>query len=140
MILFVDDELRQMDSYVQELKLSGFELSQVNNVDEALQYFNEKYKEISLVILDIMMAPGAAFSSEETKDGLRTGESFYREIRKVSRDLPIILFTNVSDEQVEARFSKEENCWFFRKEEFFPYELASKVRKILNFKNNRGRQ
>jgi len=38
MIVLVDDEKREMDSYVRELRLSGYEVSFQRDVDTALRF------------------------------------------------------------------------------------------------------
>lgn len=130
MILFVDEEKRIMDSYKLELEIVGYEVVLEHNVDNALQTFQLKLDEISLVILDIMMPPGN-LGVNETNGGLRTGIRLYQEMRGKSRGHPIVIFTNVSDEEVEKQFRDEANCWFFRKDKYLPFELAEEVKKII---------
>ena len=80
MILFVDDEKRRMKSYIDELKLSGYEVEIKSDVDSALDFFNKNHKQIELLILDIMMPSGNTFENVDTKYGLRTGISLYEKI------------------------------------------------------------
>lgn len=131
MILFVDDEKRYMNSYVEELKLSGYEVSFQGDVDSALRFFEENLNRINLLILDIMMPPGSSFKEVDTQLGLRTGIHFYERIREKAPNLPVMILTNVSDPRVEERFRKENKCWFLRKEDYFPFELAEEVKKVL---------
>ncbi|MCA9016326.1 MAG: response regulator [Planctomycetaceae bacterium] len=131
MILFVDDETRLMDSYVEELKLSGYEVEFQPNVDKALAFFTKNHANIELMILDIMMPPGASFEGGDNIWGLRTGQYFYEKIRPMAPDLPVIILTNVSDELLAERFQQENNCWFLRKEDFLPFELVQQIRQIL---------
>jgi DNA-binding NtrC family response regulator len=77
MILFVDDEIRGVDSYITELHLSGFDVSFQENVDEALRVLEERIDDVDLVILDIMMPPALTFIDMDTQLGLRTGLRFY---------------------------------------------------------------
>lgn len=132
MILFVDDESREIDSFVRELKSSGYDVAFHSTVDSALAFFDEHREEIDLIILDIMMPPGAAFAGKDTQMGLRTGIRFYERIREVSPDLPVILFTNVSDTQVLNRFKREPSCLFLQKSDNLPFELAARVRELLD--------
>jgi CheY-like chemotaxis protein len=130
MILFVDDEPRELDSYKLELEMSGYDLVFEPDVDNALQFLEENQNEIKILILDLMMPVGKAFENAP-HEGMRTGMDFYDRIRKTLPSLPVIIFTNVTDEQVESKFGKETNCWFLRKANFLPYELAEKVDSIL---------
>ena len=130
-ILFVDDEKRWITSYIDELKASGFKVHYEATIDSAIKFFDAHHERISLLILDIMMPPGEAFTLEETENGLRSGVLFYDVIRKKKPALPVILLTNISDDEVKKRFDQEENCLFLRKPECFPYELVEKVKNIL---------
>lgn len=135
MILFVDDEKREMDSYVQELELSRYEVSFQTDVDVALNVFDEEFNRIDLLILDIMMPPGSSFDNSETEMGVRTGVRFYERIRERTTDLPVVILTNVSDEGVRERFCGESKCWFLRKEDYLPFQLAEEVEKIVGAAN-----
>lgn len=131
MILFIDDEKREMDSYIEELKLSGLDVTFQRDVDSALRLFQTKMDQIDLTILDIMMPPGRAFENDDTNGGLRTGLWLYEKLREMRPELPIAIFTNVSDERVAERFRKEQNCWFLSKRDYLPFELVEKVGEIL---------
>ncbi len=131
MVLFVDDEKREMDSYVQELELSKYKVVFKKDVDEALEFFEKNLTEIDLVILDIMMPPGRSFAQNDTQMGLRTGIAFYKKIRDKAPELPLLIFTNVSDEKVSEWFRKEKKCRFLRKEDYLPFELVDEVKKVL---------
>ncbi len=134
MILFVDDEKRRMESYVKELKLSGYEVEIKSDVDSALDFFNKNYKQIELLILDIMMPAGNAFENVDTKYGLRTGIIFYEGIRNRNSTLPIIIFTNVSDEAVEKKINLDKKSLFLQKEDFLPFQFIDEIKDF--FKKN----
>lgn len=125
MILFIDDEERIMDSYKLELEMVGYAVVLENDVNAALRTFQAKLGEISLVILDIMMPPGK-LSETETDGGLRTGLQLYREIREKSPDLPIMIFTNVSDKGVEKQFRDEKIAGSFEKMSIFHLSLLKR--------------
>jgi CheY-like chemotaxis protein len=131
MILFVDDETREVRDYVEELEISKYEVIFVDNVDEALLFLREKPDKIDLLILDIMMPPGSNFEKMDTQIGLRTGICFYNEVRSKNPDLWVLILTNVSDEEVAEEFRDEKYCEFLRKEEFLPLQLVEKVKEIL---------
>ncbi|MBW4478664.1 MAG: response regulator [Tolypothrix brevis GSE-NOS-MK-07-07A] len=132
MILFVDDERRRMDSYVQDLILSGHEIEFKSDVDSALEFFVDNQTQIKLLILDIMMPTGESFDDDQTHYGLRTGIAFYQKIREQNPSLPTIIFTNVSDENLAEEISRGSNVLFCQKDNFLPFELEKEVRKILN--------
>jgi CheY-like chemotaxis protein len=131
MILFVDDEIRGVDSYITELHLSGFDVSFQENVDEALRVLEERIDDVDLVILDIMMPPALTFIDMDTQLGLRTGLRFYEKIRQEAPGLPVIILTNVVDERVRQTFSTDSHCSFLMKEECLPFELVEVVKSWL---------
>jgi CheY-like chemotaxis protein len=129
MILFVDDDKREMDSYVRELEWSGHTVEFKSKVDPALQFLDEN--QVELLILDIMMPSGEAFKDVNTDSGLDTGLHFYKKVRDKYPNLSIMIFTNRSDKAIENNFSKDARCRFFRKEKFLPFEFAEEVSNIL---------
>ena len=132
MILFVDDERRHTSDFVRELEESGYQISFQSNVDLALQFLEESENDIELMILDIMMPPGKRFRDVDTDEGLRTGVYLYERAREIRPELPVIILTNVSDEELEVQFRREANCWYFQKKHYLPYEVAHEVNRILS--------
>ena len=130
MILFVDDEARWVDSLVRELT-EKYEVSFYRDVDSAWQCFEEFPDDIELLILDIMMPPGNVFKEFDTDEGRRTGIFFYEKVRDREPWLPVIILTNVSDEEVIHRFRTEKNCWLFEKTDYLPYQIVQEVDQIL---------
>src|SRR3712207_3063084 len=100
MILFVDDEPLRIQSYVDELDSRGYDVLLRTDVDSARRVMQDGRERVELVILDIMMPPGAALTWEQTGCGLKTGLHLYREIRMEAPELPVIILTNVPDEEV----------------------------------------
>jgi CheY-like chemotaxis protein len=136
MIVLVDDEPRQVDSYYQELKLSGYDVVLQKDVDEALRFVGERLSHIDLLILDIIMPPGT-LGDADTQMGLRSGRAFYDRVRLLAPTLPVLILTNVSDPHVAAYFRHEKHSWFLLKEDCLPYELVEEVVVILA--ESRGR-
>ncbi|MBL8151992.1 MAG: response regulator [Blastocatellia bacterium] len=132
MILFVDDEEKRMDSYRLILERELEPVCFFNNVDKAMDYFQKEISSIKLLILDIMMPPGDAFKDENTEEGLRTGLNFYDRVRSKTSNLPIIIFTNVTEENVEDHFKADPKCRFLKKSDVFIFELVEEAKKLLN--------
>jgi len=130
MILFVDDERRHTDAYTQDLIRSGYKVVYPPGVDNAVHYFDANSTQIELVILDLMMPPGKTFEHVDTDDGLRTGKHFYYRVREKVSKLPVIILTNVSEDDVRAEFERDKNCWYFEKEHYLPYEITQEVKRI----------
>ena len=81
-ILIVDDEPDIVNLTAKFLKLEDFKTISCNNGKEAMKVIEEKYEEIALVLLDIMM-PG------------KSGYSVLEEIKsnELYDDIIVILFT-----------------------------------------------
>src|SRR5205823_3629743 len=133
MILFIDDEENYVRPYIDELRLSGYDVILETDVDAALEFFEGNYREIDLLILDIMMAPGESFQDERTLFGRRTGLFFYERVRRKASDLPMIALSNVydplskiSDERVKELLDSDKRCWFYHKRMLLPFELREK--------------
>jgi CheY-like chemotaxis protein len=131
MILFVDDEKRVLDSYLQELQMSGLEVSYVSSIDEGLRILEKDRADVELIILDVMMPWGEAFDEEETEQGLRTGLRFYERVRKNNKELPIMIYTNAVEDDLRKKFEQDSKCRFYQKEDLLPFELAETVKEIL---------
>ncbi|HEX8652429.1 MAG TPA: response regulator [Pyrinomonadaceae bacterium] len=136
MILFIDDEPRLMDSHYRYLKFKlepeGYEVIFCSTVDEALDYFEKHLGELDLIILDIMMPSDKRFSSKKTNGGLKTGLLFYDKIREGSPDLPVLIFTNFFDEDVEQTLKQDPNCRFLQKANYLMDEFAEEVKRTLS--------
>ena len=151
MILFIDDERREMDSFVMELQ---FEFGQdrvifSSNVDEAFILIEKHKDEIDLVLLDNMMPCGNRYKNEETQEGSRTGLFLYKDIRLQCPDIPIILFSNVPKVNIlsdsssslekeimtmleeEIQNSNNKKADYLEKPDYFPYELVDVIKRIL---------
>ncbi len=132
MILFIDDE-DEMDSFKLGLELSEYQyqVTLKTNIDEAWEYLVHSEVQIILVIMDIMMPPGILLKDEDTKGGLRTGLALFKKIRERNPYLPVIVFSNVSEERVISYFTQQPLCLFLRKEDELAFSLPEKVKSLL---------
>ena len=133
-IILIDDETRGMESYFQELKLefqNKYEVIFVNDVDSAYESLQKDHDKIKLVILDIMMPPGELLKDVDTDDGLRTGARFHQKIRNILPQLPIILFTNCSSEELKDKINQYEQSKFLNKADYLPFELVDEINNFL---------
>ena len=136
MILIIDDD--RAGAYVDELKWSGFDVSCEAETDAAVNFFEENYRQIKLLILDIRMPPGESFEHEQTQRGQRTGVFLYERIRQKAPDLPIMILTVLSGSDLENRFCNEKLCWFYQKKDLLPHELVREVTKVVARCANHG--
>ncbi len=94
-------------------------------------FLENRANEIDMIILDVMMPPGTKLDREQTSYGLRTGIVFYDLIRKKLPILPILVFTNYSDEDLEKRLENDPNCRFYQKTDFLLEDLFNEVKDML---------
>lgn len=139
MILFIDDEERRLDSYVMELRISGYSVNFFKEVDKAFEFFQDHHDAVKLLILDIMMPPRGIFLDEDTDSGLRTGIRFMEKVRTISTAVPILFFSNVIDASVREQLSKRRNCWFVAKDTCYPSDLVDKIGNIIPGNAQKGK-
>ena len=133
MILIIDDEPNRMDCYIKELEAEKFEVKICKHIDQALDFLENHFNSIELLILDVMMPPGNTFKSEDTDQGLRTGALFYRLIKEKNNwNFPIFVFTNIYDDELSTEVNNDPESWLFHKEEFMSRDFAEKVRSHLS--------
>lgn len=131
MILFIDDERRGIASYIEEIAFSGYQVELKNDIDSAFQFIKDNSNKIKLIILDIFMPPGKLLKSIDTDDGLKTGVFFYQEIRQISPDLPIIVFTNFSVEVIADQIQHDKQSKFLHKADYLPFQLIEEIENFL---------
>ena len=131
MIVICDDEKRSVDSLAEELQASGYIPSIYTKVDEALRFIKENLDTIELIILDVAMPPGSTFENENTDEGMQTGVFVYERIRGMAQQLPILIYTNVSDHFIFEKFQDELHCKLLMKADYLPFELVEEVKAML---------
>ena len=131
MILFVDDEFKRVQAYLEELQYH-YEVHYEERADNAFHFFEQSATKITLIILDIMMPHSGRFDRNETDSGMKSGLVFYRRIRESAPDLPVIILTNYNRPEIEEEFRREANCWYLQKKHYSPRELVDIVRHCLD--------
>ncbi|HEX8651806.1 MAG TPA: response regulator [Pyrinomonadaceae bacterium] len=131
MILFVDDEPVFTSSYRDELELENYNVVLKRKLDEAWAVLDEEGPSVQLLILDVMM-PSSDLIGMPDEGGMRTGLLFFEKVRQRFPDLPVVVFTNISDKNVKEFFEKQSRCWVMNKFDYLPYQLADKIKTILD--------
>ena len=142
-IIFVDDESRLIDTYIQELEFE-FEskVKHISNADKLLEFIIDTPEKIDLLILDVMIPPENIdeFYNKNTQKGMETGLILYEIIRenKIIKEkhplLPIIIFTNVSKNEknlIVKKINQDRQADFLQKEDYLPFELAEKIKDFI---------
>ncbi len=117
-ILFLDDELIITDLGASILKEYGYRVVTFNQPHKALEYVKEHITELDLIITDVTM-PGI------------TGDKFIAEVRKLNRNIPVILCTGYSD-KINPDDTKELGLTKFIRKPFTSTQLIKIVRELLD--------
>ena len=121
-ILIVDDEPDICNLTEKFLKLGGFDTITSNNGKEALKIVEERYNEITLILLDVMM-PG--ISGWDVLRDLKNDEKF--------KDILVVLFT-VKSFNEDIHKGKQLGADGYITKPFSGKELLAYVQNILNKK------
>ena len=116
-ILVVDDEEMLRRVAVRVLSRIGFAVLTASDGVEAINIFRERHDEIACVLLDLNMPRMG-------------GEDTFEELRRIRRDVPVILLSGYDEQQSTQRFCAEGLAGFLQK----PYEVAGlldKLREVL---------
>jgi DNA-binding response OmpR family regulator len=130
-VILVDDDMIATSFYVRALERSGFAVKQFFGPDTAFEYIDDKNPEVAAIIMDIMMLPGNRYTSVDTKDGLRTGVFMARDFREFYPQVPIIVLTNVSNQETLRLFDESSLLKVVQKLEYPPFELVQLVKDMI---------
>ncbi|WP_158269674.1 response regulator [Desulfonatronum sp. SC1] len=121
MILVVDDEEMVRDLSVEALGHLGYAVITANDGVEAIRVFQEHHQRIACVLLDMMMP---------NMDGVTA----FTELRKIAPDVPVVLCSGYSSQEVEQRFAADRPGAFLQK----PFSIEALRRAILDVLENRN--
>lgn len=109
-----EDDLREM--YSMALTGGGYEVLQAVNGIEALKWLEERYTQIDLILLDIVM-PGM--------DGFETLEKIKKDER--FKNITVLVSTNLDNDEDRAQALGMGAREYFVKSQHTPSELVTKV-------------
>ncbi|MGB0910770.1 MAG: response regulator, partial [Nitrospirales bacterium] len=113
LFLVVDDDEEICDTTAMFLEQLGFNVLTAKDGYDALRLFQKHAADLSCVLLDLTM-PGI------------NGEQVFKEIRRTSSDVPVILSSGYTEEDVVARFKEQPIDGFIQK----PYPLHTLLEKV----------
>jgi CheY-like chemotaxis protein len=135
-ILFIDDDVKRISSHIDMLRMEGYEVESEPSAQKALESFTKNPSGYCLIILDIMM-PKDQFTREETKYGRETGLVLLKQLREISKDIPVIVLTVLRDPNVRERAIKLRANEYLLKPQF-PSKLIEVVETYLQKITERG--
>ena len=117
-ILLVDDEKMVLEVSKEMLESLGYRVYAFRSGQEAIAFYMEKQKEISLVILDMLMPE------------MSGGETFDR-LREINPDVKVLLCSGYGIDG-KAQTVMARGCDGFLQKPFRMEELSHKIRKMLD--------
>ena len=112
-VLVVDDEPTVRRTTQGMLETCGLTVLTADGGRRALEIFAEKHREIDTVLLDMTMP-------------MMTGETVYREIRKISDDVRVILASGYAEADAMSHFSAGGLAGYIQK----PFRLSQLIQKL----------
>ena len=105
--LLVDDDSRVRTVTTLLLRDLGFEVIEAANGRDAIAVFARRASEVRFVMLDVTMPD-------------LSGDQVLQELRKLRSNVPVLLCSGYSEEEMRARFSSKDMETFLQK----PYPLS----------------
>lgn len=132
-ILWVDDDIKRLRVFVDEMQDEGYEIIQAETPEEMEAVLSRERQNIDLIIMDLMLPIGHRISPVKVNNGRLTGLFLIERIKenKALKKIPIILFTIISDSSV-SNWCKNHNVKILRKADVLPSELCQHVLSILS--------
>ncbi len=118
LLLLVEDEMNLAQMYASKLSGEGFKVDIAHDGDEGFEKMHTEKP--SLVIMDILL-PGL--------DGLEALRKAKADSQ--TKDIPIIILTNMSDANYANQAAKEGAADYIVKAEITPSQLVQRVKQIL---------
>jgi len=130
-ILFVDDDRRRTEIYVEMLRLEGYEVKFADTIKEAESDFDRGNSDFALIILDIMI-PYGGYIGENSCESRTRGIEFLKDVRKYKseQELLVIILTVCSDELIRKK-AFEAGCNEYLEKPCLPSQLLEKVKESL---------
>jgi len=115
MVLVIDDDAFVREAVTDILEYEGIPLLTAVSGEIGITLYREQMEKIDLVLLDMSMP------------GLDGAETFY-ELQKINADVPVLLSSGYTDQEINDRFPPNSILGFLQK----PYDLAELVSTILH--------
>lgn len=110
-ILFIEDNPEFSKIVLDDLEDFGYTVKLIDNADDAVREL-EVISQYDLVILDIMLMLGTIIDEHEAED---TGTAIYKRLRKINRDIRIVILTALSEHDIWKEFSGDPNVVYYGK-------------------------
>ena len=116
-IILVDDDEMLLDMYKKKITTSGFNILTAKNGKDGFRLMHSV--EPSLMIIDLVMPVWDGFE-------------LYSRIRMENKDLPVVAFTNLSNESDKQEALNKGFLDYWIKSNYTPAQVVAKIKKILS--------
>ena len=116
-IILVDDDEMLLDMYKKKITTSGFNILTAKNGKDGFRLMHSA--EPSLMIIDLVMPVWDGFE-------------LYSRIRMENKDLPVVAFTNLSNESDKQEALNKGFLDYWIKSNYTPAQVVAKIKKILS--------
>jgi PAS domain S-box-containing protein len=117
-VIVVDDEPEILNTITDMLGVMGYDVQCFSNGSEFLEHYEKHFKDIDLVILDIMMPD---------MDGMKT----YTKLKSLAADIPVVFSSGYFEDKLRNDFQQEVGEIFFLPKPFSIYELSRIVHQLI---------
>lgn len=101
-VLVVDDEEQVLEVVTEFLDMNGIRFKTARDGLEAVRLFSSAPDEFDIVLLDLTMPE-------------MDGREAFKEIRKIRSDIPIVIASGYSEEELAEHFAQKNNVYFMQK-------------------------
>jgi DNA-binding response OmpR family regulator len=115
-ILLIEDEPLLREIYVKKLKEIGLKVYTVSSAEEAKEVLKKEV--FNLIILDILLPK-------------ENGISFLSKIRKSGCRIPVVILSNLEDENMRKKAKKLKIKGYLLKTDYTPSEIVEKIKNYL---------
>ncbi len=105
-ILIVEDDHISAQILMEYFEGLSFKVKHYSWADDVMKSM-EELRKYDLISLDLMMLAGKLLLKEDNYEGLETGERLYKIIREKYINMPIVIVTAKSLEDLQIRFLEE---------------------------------
>ncbi|ESS71676.1 CheY-like receiver [Methyloglobulus morosus KoM1] len=133
MILWLDDDNdSSLMGYLDEIRDNNYLVKRSQTPDEFFNDLNKNYRNVQLIIMDIMIPTGNKITPEESKSGLITGQCVINKIKQdnLTTNIPILILTVVERQEANT-WATERNIPYLIKSKTFVDELLTQIKRII---------
>jgi CheY-like chemotaxis protein len=128
-ILVLDDDAKRISSHVELLQEEGFTVIYESDTAKMMPLFRENKDRIALVVLDMMMPPGD-YPVKETDYARKTGILILRDIRDISKDVPVVVLSVRNDDGIKGEVTALGKSEYLEKP-LRPSKLIEAIKEVL---------